>query len=75
MLNRYNFKDIFGINSKTGDIFPLFNMMVNGQYFVQYFSIPRGLAFGGIDIYRFVGRSFTGYWNNTNKVLTIAGVI
>lgn len=75
MINRYNFYKIFGKNPATGDIYPLFNMRINGQSYLQYYSIPRGLSFGGIDIYRLEGRDFSGTWNQNTQVLTIIGIL
>ena len=74
MFQRYNFNAIFAINVNTGDIYPLYNTYVNGQYFRQFFSIPRGLYFGGINIYEYVGRDFGGYWNNQTQILTLTTV-
>jgi len=68
---RYTFSAIFGINTVTHDIFPLYNTIVNGQYFQQNVSIPRGLSFGGVDIYQLIGRDFGGYWNPTTQTLTL----
>jgi hypothetical protein len=74
-MSRYNFYNIFGINPQTGDIYPLFNTRINGAFFQQYYSIPKGPSFGGIDIYRLIGRDFTGTWDTTTKVLTIIGIL
>ncbi len=74
-VNRYSFYNIFGVNPVTQDIFPLFNMRINGQSFQRNISIPRGLSFGGIDIYRLIGRDFSGAWDDTTNVLTIVGIL
>lgn len=74
-VNRYSFQNIFGINPTTNDIYPLFNTRINGMYYPQYISIHRGLGFGGIDIYRLIGRSFSGTWDSENKILTIVGIL
>lgn len=74
-VNRYSFNNIFGINPTTQDIYPLYNMRINGMFYPQQVSIPRGLGFGGIDIYRLIGRSFTATWDSENKVLTIVGIL
>lgn len=74
MFQRYNFNAIFGINPNTGDIYPLYNMNVNGQYFQRYVSIPRGFYFGGINIYQYVNRDFGGTWNLQTQILTLTTV-
>lgn len=74
-VNSYNFYNIFGINPQTQDIFPLYNMRVNGVNYLRNYSIPKGLSFGGIDIYKLVGRSFSGTWDENTKVLTIVGIL
>lgn len=74
-VNRYSFHNIFSINPTTGDIYPLFNMRINGMYYPKNYSIPRGLGFGGIDIYRLTDRSFSGTWDDTSNILTIVGII
>lgn len=75
MYNRYNFNTLFGINPHTQDIFPLYNTIINRIPYRPYISIPRGSSFGGIDIYRFVGRTFTGTWDQNTRTVTIVGVI
>lgn len=70
-MNRYLFYNIFQINPQTGDIYPLYNIIVNGQFFQQYYSIPRGQSFGGVDIYQLVGREFGGTWNATTNTITL----
>ena len=71
---RYSFYNIFGKNPSTQNIFPLFNMRINGQTFLKLYSIPRGLSFGGIDIYQLEGRDFSGTWDATSQILTITGI-
>lgn len=74
MPTRYRFFDIFGINPESQDIYPLYNMVVNGQFFRQYYTIPRGLSFGGIDIYTLVPRDFAGTWNGASQTLTLTSI-
>ena len=74
MFQRYNFNAIFGINPANGDIYPLYNMIVNGQYFERLVSIKRGIYFGGINIYEYAGRDFGGYWNQQTQILTLTTV-
>jgi hypothetical protein len=71
---RYTFSAIFGINTETHDIFPLYNTIVNGQYFQRNISISRGLSFGGVDLYQLIGRDFGGYWNSTTQTLTLVAL-
>jgi len=71
MPTRYNFSSIFGTNSQTRDIYPLYNMVINGRFYPRYYTIPRGLSFGGLDIYALQGRDFLGTWNPTTMILTI----
>lgn len=74
MDTRYQFYNIFGKNQYTQDIFPLFNMRVNGQFFQQFVSIPRGLSFGGLDIYRLEGRDFGGVWDAAINTLALTTI-
>lgn len=74
MPTRYKFFAIFGINPDTQDIYPLYNMYVNGQFFQKYYSIPRGVSFGGINIYQYIPRDFGGTWNAQNNTLTLTTV-
>jgi hypothetical protein len=73
-MQRYNFYSIFGINPNTRGIYPLYNMFINGQYFPRNISIQRGLSFGGINIYQFIGRDFGGTWNQTTQILNLTTV-
>jgi len=73
-MQRYNFYNIFGFNKVTGDIYPLYNMIVNGQYYQQYYSIPKGISFGGINIYQYVGKDFGGTWNSQTQTITLTTV-
>lgn len=67
---RYPFYNIFRVNAQN-DIYPLYNVVINGQLYRQYFSIPRGLSFGGLDIYALQGRDFLGVWNPNTQILTL----
>lgn len=71
---RYPFYNIFGKNPSTFDIFPLYNTKINGQLFYKLYSIPRGLSFGGIDIYKLEGRDFSGVWDPQTQILTITAI-
>lgn len=75
MINRYLFYNIFGKNPDTGDIYPLFNMRINGLSYLARYSIQRGPSFGGIDIYKLEGRDLSGTWDADTKVLTIVGIL
>lgn len=67
---RYPFYNIFGVNPQGG-IYPLYTTVINGQLYAQYYTIPRGLSFGGLDIYALQGRDFVGTWNQTARILTL----
>lgn len=71
MNSRYNFYRIFQINPDNQDIYPLYNIVVNNQRFPQYYSIPRGPNFGGVDLYTLIGRDFGGLWNEQTQTLTL----
>ena len=75
MLNSYNFNNIFATNSQTQDIFPLYNIKINGVLYLRYYSIPKGPSFGGIDLYQLVGRDFSGSWDDASQTLTIVGIL
>lgn len=70
MPTRYPFINIFRINPQ-GEIYPLYNMVINGRFYQQFISIPRGPSFGGLDIYALQGRDFLGTWDGTARVLTL----
>lgn len=71
---RYHFFNIFGVNPQTQDVYPLYNTWINGQFYAQYVSIPRGNSFGGINIYQFIGRDFGGNFNTINNTLNLITV-
>lgn len=74
MVNRYRFFDIFRINPESQDIYPLYSTIINGKFYQQYYSIAKGLSFGGIDIYKLVPRDFSAKWDDDSKILTIVGI-
>lgn len=73
MVNRYPFYNIFGYNAATTDLFPLYNVVINGVTFSFGYSIPRGNSFGGLDLYSLMGRDVAGIWNDQTRTLTIIG--
>lgn len=75
MFNSYNFSNIFAINPQSQDIFPLYNIRINGQVYLRHYTIPRGPSFGGIDLYQLVGRNFSGTWDDASQILTIVGIL
>jgi hypothetical protein len=73
MVNRYSFYTIFLVNPVTGDISTLYNIIINGVPFQQGTIIPRGNAFGGLDLYNVKRTDVAGIWNSDNHTLTIVG--
>ncbi len=75
MVNRYTFYQLFGYNQQTGYLYPLFNTWINGAYYERYLNIPRGLSFGGLDLYALIGHDIAATWNSpaTPNAVTIAG--
>ena len=71
MFTRYTFFSIFAINAVTQDIYPLYNTTVNGKFYQKNVSIPKGLSFGGINIYQYISRDFGGTWNDVTKTLNL----
>ena len=72
MVNRYGFNQLFGTNAQ-GFIFPLFNTWINEAYYAPYVNIPRGLAFGGVDLYAVQGRDVAAIWDSALNRITISG--
>ena len=65
-INRYKFETLFNFDFRTGHAFPLFNTIVNGEPFRRGATIQRGISFGGLDLYKYIGRDIAGKWNPTS---------
>jgi len=70
-MNRTNFNLIFRLND-DGSIEPLQFVRIGGVQMGPGVKFGRGVLFGGIDLYNFIGRDFQT--NLENGVLVINGV-
>ena len=73
MPTRYGFYTVFGYNQQTTFLYPLFNTWINRAYFPAGMNIPRGLSFGGLDLYTLIGKDVAATWDDHNRTLTIYG--
>lgn len=73
MMGRYAFWTIFEIDPTTGLLKPKFNVIVNGALFNRGTFIQKGLTFGGINLYNYMGKTIGGIWNPQTRTLTITG--
>lgn len=72
-VNRYSFYKIFQFTPALEYITPLFNVRINGVFFQRNTPIPKGTAFGGLNLYSYMGKDIAGIWNDSTKELTIIG--
>ena len=70
-MNRTNFNSIFQLNN-DGSISPLQIIRIGGVQIGPGVKLGRGVLFGGIDLYNFIGREFET--NQENEVLVINGI-
>ena len=73
MPSRWGFNQIFGYNRLTGYLYPLFNTTINGVFYMGNSNIPKGLSFGGLDLYALIGHDVAGTWDTNGRVMTIVG--
>lgn len=71
MKQRINFFQIFRINPE-GSIEPNMRVRIGGVQFGPGVKIGRGVLFGNIDLFQFVGRDFEV--QDINGVLNITGI-
>lgn len=79
-MNRYGFYTIFTLNPSTQLLSPNIDVYINGFYYPAGSPIPRGITFGGLDLYSFMGRDIAAYPNmppapppTPRQTLTITG--
>ena len=70
-MNRTNFNLIFRMND-DGSIEPLLPVRIGGIQMGPGVKFGRGVLFGGIDLYNFIGRDFQT--TQEDSVLVINGV-
>lgn len=78
-MNRYNFYAIFRFDPSTNLLYTRYGTYINGLYYPQNTAIPRGLTFGGVNLYSYMGRDVAANWtpnalpNILPPTLTIVG--
>jgi len=72
-MNRYRFFDAFATSTVSGLLYPRINIVINGLRFPIYYNIPRGISFGGLDLYNYVGRDIAGTFDSISNTLTMSG--
>lgn len=72
-MNRYRFFDVFQTSQQTGLFFPTVNIVINNLRYPAYYNIPRGISFGGLDLYNYSGRDIAGTFDPNTRTLTIVG--
>lgn len=70
-VKRYRFFHIF--TTENGTLRPEFNVRINGILYPKGTPILVGTTFGGLNLYNYIGRAIAGTWDDTDKVLDIAG--
>lgn len=68
---KLNFHSIFKMNT-DGSIEPLRVVRIGGVQFAPGVRIGRGVAFGGVDLFQYVGRDFRV--EDQNGILIITGI-
>lgn len=78
-MNRYAFYALFRFDPNTNLLYTLYNTSINGLYYPAGTAIPRGLSFGGLDLYSYIGRDVAGNFSPSPipgvlpQTLTIVG--
>jgi len=73
LMNRYGFFGVFQTSPATGLLFPRVHVVINNLRYPAYYNIPRGISFGGLDLYNYVGRDIAGTFDQTTSTLTMVG--
>jgi len=72
-MNRYQFFTVFNTSTVNGLLYPRVNVIINNLRYPAYYNIPRGISFGGLDLYNYVGRDIAGTFDPTTSTLTMVG--
>ena len=70
-MNRLNFYQIFRMNT-DGSIEPLMPVRIGGVQMAPGVKFGRGVSFGGIDLFSYIGREFQV--EHQNGILIITGI-
>lgn len=61
-MNRYNFYTVFSIDPTSLLLQTIYPTYINGLFYPKGTTIPRGLSFGGLNLYNYAGRDVAATW-------------
>lgn len=59
-MNRYSFNSVFRLDPVSNLLYTIYPTSINGVFFQQNTPILRGPFFGGLDLYKYLGRDVIG---------------